>query len=308
MSNIWKLIINPVAGGTGTIKSGDSIPEILSHAGIDFNLSYSEYHKHIIHLVAESISLGYRNFIIVGGDGSLNQAVNGIYSQSLVNPSEITIAHISLGTGNDWQRTHHLNISTQMMIKKIQDGNTSLQDVGVITYLNLQNQTETSYFINIAGLGFDAFVVNNTSGKNQKTKSSKFSYLISLLRSLIKYKPSNAIIKLNGIEFFNGSLFSCSAGIGKYNGGGMMQLPDAIPDDGLLDITVFRSMSLFKIVSSIGKLYSGSFKKMKQASLSRASQIEITSTPGILLECDGEMLGQSPVKITIIPLGFRFIS
>lgn len=307
MQNLWKVIINPHAGGNTDSSVWERIIQELKDAEIGFEFELSKYHKHIIEIVQQSISNGFRKFIIVGGDGSLNELVNGLFTQSIIPPTEIVTALISLGTGNDWPKTHRLPIDSKQMIERIKAGNISVQDVGVVTYQDSE-ETKTNYFVNVAGMGFDAFVVKNTAQKQGKKSRSKFSYLYSLLRSLIRYSCKKAIIKINGKEVFQENMFSFNVGIGKYNGGGMMQAPEAIPDDGLLDVTIFRKLSKIKVIANVKRLYDGSFKSLKEVSLYKSTHVSIDSEKPISLECDGEILGHTPAEFTIIPSGFRFIN
>jgi YegS/Rv2252/BmrU family lipid kinase len=306
MQNVWKVIINPQAGGNADSSVWERILQELISAEIHFEHEVSKYHKHIIEIVQKSIAEGFRRFIIIGGDGSLNELVNGIYSQTIIPSGEIIAAHISLGTGNDWHKTHNLPTDSKLMIEKIKAGNTSCQDVGVVKYQD-QNETRTNYFANVAGMGFDALVVKNISQKRVKKPRSKFSYLYSLFRSLMSYSCKKARVVVDGKEVFCDRLFSFNAGIGKYNGGGMMQLPEAIPDDGLLDITIFRKMSKIKVIANVKRLYDGSFKTLEEVSLFKGKEVMFDSEAKIWLECDGEILGHSPAMFTIIPSGFRFI-
>ncbi|MEI6852589.1 MAG: diacylglycerol kinase family protein [Bacteroidota bacterium] len=306
MNNNWKVIINPHAGGNTDSSVLQRILSELENANIHFDHEESLYHRHIIEIASKSIINGYRKFIIIGGDGSLNELVNGIYNQSTANPDEITAALISLGTGNDWPKTHGLPKESKQMIERIKAGTTSLQDVGVVRY-HYNTEIRTNYFVNVAGMGFDAFVVMNTAKKKGKKPRSKFSYLYSLFRSLLRYSCVKAKICVNGKEVFHNYLFSFNAGIGRYSGGGMMQAPEAIPDDGLLDVTVFRKMSKAKVIANVKRLYDGSFKNLPEVSLYKGQEVQIQSDKSILLECDGEVLGHSPALFTIIPSGFRYI-
>jgi YegS/Rv2252/BmrU family lipid kinase len=306
MDNVWKVIINPYAGGNMNALTWDRISNELKEAGIHFVHQVSEYHGHIISIVNKDIVKGNRRFIIVGGDGSLNEMVNGIYKQSIVPPDEIITAHISLGTGNDWQRTHGLPSGSLNIIERIKTGHTKMQDIGVVRYFKA-GEAKVNYFVNVAGMGFDAFVVMNTQKKIENISRRKFAYLRSLLFSLLSYKCKRVQITIDGKEVFGESLFSFNAGIGKYNGGGMMQVPDAIPDDGMLDITIFRKMHKLKVIANVKRLYDGSFKSLPEVSQFRCKTVEFDSEYPVMLECDGELLGHSPAQFTIIPQGFRFI-
>lgn len=87
-----------------------------------------------------------------------------------------------------------------------------------------------------------------------------------------------------------------------------MQVPEAIPNDGLLDVTIFRKMSKLKVIANVKRLYDGSFKTLKEVGLFKGTEITIDSEYPTPLECDGEVLGHSPASFSIIESGFRFIS
>jgi diacylglycerol kinase family enzyme len=111
----------------------------------------------------------------------------------------------------------------------------------------------------------------------------------------------------DGQNVFSGKVFSMSIGICKFNGGGMMQLPNAIADDGLFDITVIRKTTKLRIVTNIKNLYDGSFVNMPEVSLFTGKKITITAQPAnkLYLETDGESLGHSPLEFEIVPRSIR---
>lgn len=101
----WLVILNPHAGSGRGGKDRNEIQQKLQKAGFDFDFVTSDYPKHIIRLTIDAIETGYRKLIVAGGDGSLNEVVNGIFQQSICSPEEITVGMIPVGTGNDWIKT-----------------------------------------------------------------------------------------------------------------------------------------------------------------------------------------------------------
>lgn len=303
MEKNWKVIINPVSGGKKHFSEWKKILASIQEANINFESSISEYPTHTIKLTEEAILDGFRQIIIIGGDGSLNEVVNGIYSQTIISPEQIWVAHFSVGTGNDWQRTHQLPSSHIAMIEKIKEGKTKLQDVGKIV---IGNSNSTKYFINITGIGFDAFVIQQIQQKRKGKSSGQFSYMLSVLSSLIKFKPQKIKIEVDGKMAVDDYIFSGTIGIGKYNGGGMLPLPQAIPDDGFFDMNIIQKISKVKVIRSLKSLYNGTYIQLKEVSVFKGQKIIISSANNIL-ECDGEYVGESSATIEIIPGGFRFI-
>ncbi len=140
-------------------------------------------------------------------------------------------------------------------------------------------------------------------------KGGTMAYLYNLATGLFQYENVQLSIIVDGSEVVNDKVFSMSIGICRYNGGGMMQLPNAIPDDGLYDITVIRKTTKWRIVKNIKNLYDGSFISLPEVDTFRGKTINITSTPrhSIHLETDGESLGVSPLDFSIVPRAIRLI-
>ena len=115
------------------------------------------------------------------------------------------------------------------------------------------------YFVNIAGMGYDALVVKMTNKTKEKGGGGALVYLVNLLKGLFSYHHSYLDIEIDSKSVYTGKVFSMSVGICKFNGGGMMQLPFAVPDDGLFDLTIFKDVNKMTVVKHIKKLYSGTF-------------------------------------------------
>ena len=238
----------------------------------------------------------------------MNEAVNGVIRQSRFKTHEITLGLITVGTGNDWGRMYEMPESYKKQIRMIRKGHTFLQDVGEVDY-RFSHDKENRYFINIAGMGYDAMVAQKTNLMKQKGKGGSVAYLVNLISGLFQYKSIYLDIVVDGKKEFSGKVFSMSIGICKYNGGGMMQLPQAIPDDGLFDVTVIRKTTKYRIITNIKTLYDGSFINMPEVSQYKGKHVTITSKPNskLYLETDGESLGHSPLDFKVRQKAIRLI-
>lgn len=306
LSGDWFVIVNPNAGRRKGEKDWLEIAGLLNEAGIRYLNVFTEHPNHAVKLARKYIEAGYRQIIVVGGDGTLNEVVNGVYTQKKYPPQEITLAMISVGTGNDWGRSFNIPMGYREAIQVISNQKTQLQDVGRVSYTHKELQKQR-HFINMAGLGFDAMVAKRTNKIKESGKSGPFSYLISLFTSLIAYKPIISKVTVDGKEI-DADVFSMSVAICRFNGGGMMQAPDAIPDDGLFDVTIITRVSRFIVIKSVKKLYDGSFLSMPQVKTFRGAHVEIESNPDLYLETDGESLGHTPMQFEIIPSGIRVVT
>lgn len=301
----WFVIVNPNAGRRKGEKDWLEIAALLNDAGIRFVNVFTEHPNHAVKLARKYIEAGYRRIIVVGGDGTLNEVVNGVFTQKRFPTKDIMLAMIPVGTGNDWGRSFGIPHTYREAIQVIRDCKIVQQDAGRVHYMQGE-LPKHRHFINMAGLGFDAMVAKRTNKVKQEGKGGPFSYMISLLASLIFYQPTISQVSVDGQQI-DADVFSMSVAICRFNGGGMMQAPDAIPDDGLFDVTIITRVSRFVVVKSIKKLYDGTFLKMPQVKTFRGAKVEIESNPALYLETDGESLGHTPMQFEVIPLSVSVV-
>ena len=296
MIDKWFVIINPVSGRNKGRKLWHKIKPLLTEGGISFDFALTEYMDHASEITNTAIGAGFTNFLIIGGDGTANDVVNGICNSKL-DLNLFTVAMLSAGTGNDWGRTIGKCKLLQTLVKSLQQKETFSHDVGICSYQK-NNTQQTRYFINIVGLGFEGHVAKRLFEEKSIFRGTKLQYQIAILRSLLIYKHTQMKITVDGISSQITTL-SIAAGIGKYNGGGLKQLPESKFDDGLLDMTVIGNMSKFKMVISLPKLQSGIHTRMKKVKTFRGKEIIIESAPNVFIDADGEYLGTTPITITL---------
>lgn len=308
-NNKWLVLVNLHAGSNKGKRDWPAIHQLLEEAGFHMQIVFTEYPRHAIEITQKSIENdGTTQILIVGGDGTFNEVVNGLFRQKRFKTVEITLGMITVGTGNDWGRMYDMPAEYSEQIKIIQKRKTFIQDVGVVKYQSHQNR-DNRYFINIAGMGYDALVTQKTNRMKQAGKGGQLVYLFNLVKALFQYKVIHLKIEEDGKNIFSGKVFSMSIGICKYNGAGMMPLPFAIPNDGLFDVSVIRKLSKLKVIRNIKNLYDGSFIKLKEVETFTGRNFRIISKPAhvLYLETDGESLGNSPLDFEVIPNAVKLI-
>lgn len=305
----WLVVVNPKAGSGKCEKDWPMIQDLLVKGGFSFISVLTERPFHAIEITRNMVNdLGFTKIIAVGGDGTLNEVVNGIFQQTRFATTDIMLGMITVGTGNDWGRMYKFPLKYEKAIHILSRQRTFLQDVGKVKYRH-DTEDKSRYFINMAGMGYDALVAKKTNAMKAEGKGGTLAYLLNLVTGLFQYENVQLSIIIDGSEVVNDKVFSMSIGICRYNGGGMMQLPNAVPDDGLFDITVIRKTTKWRIVKNIKNLYDGSFIKLPEVDTFRGKTVSITSTPrhSIFLETDGESLGVSPLDFSIVPRAVRLI-
>lgn len=299
----WGLIVNPNAGSGKCLKNWPTILKLVKRSKIDFEFEFTERRGHAIELSQKFIENGYRRLLVVGGDGTLNEVVNGIFIQKFVESKEITLGMIPVGTGNDWCRTFQVPTKYIDAIKLVRDEKTVIQDIGLVDFHN--NEFPIRYFANVAGIGFDASVAHAANKLKDQGKGNALSYIIILLKTLLKYNSKSMQLTV-GEKEFKERMFSIGIGIGKYNGGGMKQLPNAIANDGLLDITIIKNISKWTVIKELKGLYDGSFITHPKIEALQNNQIYFAKNQ-LEIETDGESIGQGPQNFSILPKALRVV-
>jgi YegS/Rv2252/BmrU family lipid kinase len=304
----WYFIINPIAGNGRGTKYWRKIQLLLNQANIIYDFGISSYPQHSIHLATYAVLKRHRYIVAVGGDGTINEVINGIFSQQKVPADSITFAAIPIGTGNDWGKTHKIPTNLKKAIQLLVQHKIIKHDIGKVTYHNIQTlEKQQRFFINVAGLSYDAFVTKATETR-PKYGNSRLYYLYLIIRCLTSFKATPATVRFDNQEiscpFFNITIGQC-----KYNGGGTNLVPHADPTDGLFALSLYKSIKPWEVILRAPQFYSGSITKHKEAITTQVKHIQITApaeTPAYV-EVDGEWLGQSPIEFTMLPAAIRVI-
>ena len=294
----WFVVINPIAGSGKGLDDYPLISKLLRDNGIRCEAVFTEHKHHATELTVWAINEGYRHIIVIGGDGTLHEVVNGIYIQKCVAPEDVTIAVIAVGTGNDWIRMFGIPRRYSEAIRAIKEGYTFLQDVAAVEYEESQYR-QVRYMANVAGLGFDAAVIRRIQRNKLKGHFGAWAYIWTMIRTFFGYKSTGVKVWVDDKLIYNDLLFSMAIGVGKYNGGGVQQLPDAVADDGLLDITMIKPLHWWHILFRIRRIYNGTIYSIGHVLYAQGEKIRIESSPETPLEIDGELLGGTPVKFNV---------
>ncbi|MBR5018762.1 MAG: diacylglycerol kinase family lipid kinase [Bacteroidales bacterium] len=305
----WHVIVSSRSGGGKARSDWPEIAKLLQDKGIRYTEHVTDHAYHAIELAREALLQGYRKLLVIGGDGAIHEVLNGLYSQTEVSPSEVTLGLIPVGSGNDWSRLHRIPHDYAEAVALIADEarHTRVQDVARV-HTRMDGKPYFRYMMNIGGLGFDSEVCHRFDLAKERGHAGDKQYLKSLLTGFISYKPLRFRVAVDGEEFFRGTAFSVALGIGKYCGGGMMQTPEAVPDDGLIDVTVVGKLSKWKFLSKVPSLFKGTIFKHKEVTHTRGRQIDIAAAPYSYMEVDGEPVGITPVRIEVIPAGVQVVS
>ncbi|MFI3269023.1 MAG: diacylglycerol kinase family protein [Rikenellaceae bacterium] len=303
----WFLIVNPKAGNGRALLDFPLISRLLHQSGISCDPHFTEHKSQAVEYTVRAINEGYRKIIVVGGDGTLHEVVNGLFIQQQAAPKEVTLGVIGVGLGSDWLRTFGFEeYNYADMVNAIKGGKSMLQDVGVVSYEEAHYR-QVRYMVGAGGTGFDADVVKRFNHRSMKRHRTRWSYKWSLIVSFFKYKHTGAKIYLDDKLIYNNLLFSAAVGVCKFNSGGLQQLPDAVVDDGLLDMTIIRPVHFWHILFRLFYLFDGNIYRIGHIERWRGERVRIESTPEMMVEVDGELLGGTPLEFSILHKAIQIV-
>ena len=302
----WCFIVNPMGGGGLVRKRWPKIELALRHSGVDFQVRMTERPFHAAALAAEAIENGCRSLVAVGGDGTAHEVINGIFSQELCPPESITFTLLPVGTGNDWVKTHRIPKNFNQWFSCFRNGHTTLQDVGLLRYQH-QGETLLRYFINVAGLSYDGYVVKKSSEGGAHLPHF-IHYMWATVSHLFGFQIPSARVVF-GEQKMEGKFYTINIGICRYSGGGMQLVPQARPNDGLLALTIARKIPKLMVLLSAPLFYTGKIGWHPKASLFSTKKVEVERLGdlSVYLEADGEFLGEAPVQVELAPQKLKIL-
>ncbi len=296
-STTVKVIVNPAAGAGRTGRLWPQIMGLFKGQGLNFEHNITEAPGHAVELARDAARKGFEMVVSVGGDGTINEIVNGLYAAGSI--SSTTLGIISTGTGGDYIRTVGIPRRYEEACRCFLKPRKLTVDLGIAEYEYRGGRTER-LFVNFAGMGFDAEIVRRTT-QQFKSLGSLPSYLMGTLVTLLTYRNRDVTIVIDG-EAIDRRVCTVIMNNGKYGGGGMKTAPNASINDGLFDVLIIDDIARPDLLWSLPRIYRGTHLTHPRVILKQAREIEVRSRDGAMhLQADGELLGQLPARFRILP-------
>jgi YegS/Rv2252/BmrU family lipid kinase len=286
-------IVNPRAGKGGPAYLPQGV-EILR----------TEASGHATALAREALKRGVKTIIAVGGDGTINEIVNGFFEDEQPIPTDAAIAVIPHGTGSDFSRILNLPLDRKLAATVIPNGQKRLIDVMKVRYIARNETKAVRYAINVTSFGMGGEVADRVN-RSMKPFGAFFAFLSATLQTALTFSGRSVALHLDDLKTMNARITNVAAGNGQYHGAGMWICPGALIDDGLLDVTVVRHLRLHQLIRNIPVLYNGGIYSHPKVESYRVKNLRAESAEKVLLEIDGEPLGRLPVEISIVPNAIR---
>jgi len=258
------------------------------------------------HLTRRKLLEGCNRIVCVGGDGTLNEVVNGFMDESGPLRPEAVLGFLPNGTGCDFCRTVCKNMGLENSLDMIRAGHIRLIDLGRLQYRDHQGGLCIRYFHNITSFGLGGEVVDRVN-HTSKACGPFLSFIWATIVGIFSYGKKHVRFSVDDGVPQDVTILNIAVANGQYHGGGMQVAPDARVDDGIFHITVIGNLSLPEVFWHLPKLYNGKIKQIKKVSTLTGRKVVAASEQTVLLDVDGEQPGRLPVEIGIVPAAIRMI-
>jgi YegS/Rv2252/BmrU family lipid kinase len=297
-------IVNPKASNG---RAGETWRKVRAHLPDTVQTLETKGPGHAIALTAHAIANGARTIVAVGGDGTINEVVNGFLEGGPAAASEASLAIVPHGTGSDFRRVLNLPWGKQQFARVILDGVPRLVDVLRVRYTQPDGTPGIRYSINVTSFGMGGAVAARAH-RLSRFLGGRLGFLAATLRIAAGFAGVHARIVLDGSRTIEARITNVAAGNGQYHGSGMWVCPGASIEDGQMDVTIIEYLPLLRILFSLPTLYDGSIYQHPKVQSFRAKRVQATSQERALIEIDGEPLGKLPVEVEIVPKAIRLVT
>ncbi len=259
-------------------------------------------------LTKHALSSRCNLLIIAGGDGSVNEAVNGLMAFDQQVRSNTAMAILPLGSGNDFSRTIGRTHSLKEIIANHRNAIMTEVDVGQVSFTNIDGNQETRYFVNVFDVGIGA-VIADIVNRRKKPFGSAIAYHAAIVEGLIKYKNSTMMVTTDEGEILNGRMMSMIVANGRYFGHGLGIAPEAHVNSGHFELVKLGNISLLDYLTHLKQLKRCEKLNNPEIEYLKGQSCHIeTGKEKLPIEMDGEFVGYTPATVSISPSTIRFVT
>jgi diacylglycerol kinase (ATP) len=285
-------IVNEYAGKGKTKQRWSHIQRYLDMFAIPYQVHLTSRPREAVEVAKQSSLYEYSHVIAVGGDGTVNEVVNGLCGQQAI------FGVIPTGTGNDFARMLEIPDDPFLAVKKLVNGSQKTIDL-----LELNGK----YIAGAIGIGFDGAIAEDINRSTWKKRFGTLGYVLSMLKLLRTFYPFTLYLDLDEKSFIIEHCWMVAIGNSSYYGGGMKICPDAKHDDGLLDVCIVHDLSRTGILKAFPSVFSGRHVHHPKVKYMRGQVVRVRTEPSVYIHGDGEIFGQTPGEILIHPHALNVI-
>jgi diacylglycerol kinase (ATP) len=294
------LIVNPRAGRGQVGREMPALERRIIAGRLDYAVVETERAGHAAELAREALQEGDRFLVAVGGDGTINEVVNGMIEDDRPVADDAVLGAVAAGSGSDFVRTFGLPSAVTTAVRHLLADRLFQIDIGKVTYRQ-ESEERSRYFANIAEVGLGGQMVRRATGlPSFLGRGRRF---LGFWLSLAGYRPCEVEVRADRREY-RGRAVNVVVANGQFFGGGMRLSPRSYPSDGKLDVQVSigpRSDAF----TMLPQVYQGEHLPHKNIKELKGSEVTVTAERPLRIEADGELLGTTPATFTVLPKAIR---
>ncbi|TMF39188.1 MAG: diacylglycerol kinase family lipid kinase [Chloroflexi bacterium] len=301
-------IVNPASGAGKAGREWAGVESWLPSSGLPYEVAMTTRPLEATEIAQRAVRESRPVIVAVGGDGTLNEVVNGFFNNGAPIPTTSRLAMVPLGTGGDFRRTLRIPTDTKQAVEILRSGMVRKLDAGCVTYQTADGSTAVRHFINIAdaGLGGDVvFIVGNGT-----KRFGSATYTVAGLRALLSFKNKPMTVDIDGTTHQLKKAQQVVVANCQFFGGGMQMAPSASPTDGVFDVILIKNASKIETMRGMNDIRSG--KHLDQSNpkmeLMYGKRVSVTSPEKVRIDVDGEAVGFLPALFEIQPGAIDFIT
>ena len=258
---------------------------------------FSERPGQLAEIARDAADEGVGMLVVVGGDGTVHEVVNGIAGRD-----GVELALIPRGTGWDFARTHAIPKRLAEALRIARDGAARAFDLGRAVY-QADGAPKSAWFANMASVGMSGAVAAKANSTT-KALGAKTSYLLALGVVFARWQNVRLKVAVDA-ETREALMEDAVVAVGRYLAGGMMITPDAEPDDGLFDVLLIGDVTKAELVRVMPKIYRGKHLPHPKGEVLRGTTVTIEAESPLPIQLDGEQPGTTPVRFELVPAAIR---
>lgn len=301
------VVVNLRSGGGRTAREWPNIERALRDAYPGLATAMTGAKGDAAALVRAALLEGHQEIVAVGGDGTINEAVNGFFDSEGAIAPDAVLSFVTSGTGGDFRKAFGIAAGYAPAIARLKNAKSRPIDIGRLSCLTTSGEPTVRYFANIASVGLSGVIVDAVNrARIAKLFGGKFAFAFHSVLSMLTYREQMVRIRVDKAYDEIASISTFAVANGQYFGGGMRVAPHASPDDGLFDVIIMGGASKHRALADLKSMYTGEHlnipgvRALLGAKIMAAPVAETMGRP-VLIEVDGESAGQLPATFEILP-------
>ncbi|WP_332632975.1 diacylglycerol/lipid kinase family protein [Halalkalibacter flavus] len=286
MKLMYYFLVNRTSGKGRSVKVWNEIEAILREKNVEYQVIITETKDEGLAFINNLLTLNQdiSGIIALGGDGTIHEIMNRLIG------TNVPFSVIPTGSGNDYARARGISNDYVKEIEKLLQN-----DKKKIDLLEIGDR----HCMTVVGIGFDAKVADEANKMKWKKWFGGLAYLMTILKVLITYKPSSIRLTLNNEERVFEKVWLIAIANHAYYGGGIKICPNALSDDGKLDICIIHSLPKWRLLFILANVFKGKHVTMKGVDYLQVESIQVDSDDPLFVTADGEMMGQTPTSVSV---------